>query len=410
MNLETFVLATPGDGATHMLTDFAPMARNAGANIWRDGAFIWGMCAEHVSGRWFDKHKALFNDQANRKKMNKDFQDYKNCTIYLLAKRGVLFAKMMDKWRGYGEAKLVEKFSSTWAHIPCARVEINHNALVPGGMPADNNGAESTNRWHKDFAKQMRYIGETYVHELAKWVHHKSVIDVAFGATLHQAVCSFKFHDAVLQMNTNPCSPVDIAFRSADGRFVITSQRFLNILERHPTQPKTAQAYINLVKSPMQGFVGQSQLSHVHQFLKGMHDPAAHCENRTFDQCVAWSTQFYIMTPIPEGNYLLGLFNRLTNSKMRLGVTYAQLLALGHDGLMSCSCSAFLHRAWCIHACVCAFKRKIIVGFPQNKDPTPRKRKGVGCAPVMKKVNWDHDYEVADDDMIADCVVIEVSD
>ena len=39
------------------------MARNAGANIWRDGAFIWGMCAEHVSGRWFDKHKALFNDQ-----------------------------------------------------------------------------------------------------------------------------------------------------------------------------------------------------------------------------------------------------------------------------------------------------------------------------------------------------------
>ena len=58
-------------------------------------------------------------------------------------------------FRGYGEAKLVEKFSSTWAHIPCTRVEINHNALVPGGMPADNNGAESTNRYNNHVAFQV---------------------------------------------------------------------------------------------------------------------------------------------------------------------------------------------------------------------------------------------------------------
>ena len=148
MNLETFVLATPGDGATHMLTVCVSplLSPPSPAKLslfsalrtlppWREMleltfgvmAHSFGGCVQSMSlvggltntkpystiryfRIWFIPQSAFINHprlslfltqlaQANRKKMNKDFQDYKNCTIYLLAKRGVLFAKMMDKWR-----------------------------------------------------------------------------------------------------------------------------------------------------------------------------------------------------------------------------------------------------------------------------------------------------------------------
>ena len=112
-----------------------------------------------------------------------------------------------------------------------------------------------------------------------------------------------------------------------------------------------------------------------------------------FDTCIEWSNKFYFLTPIPEGPYLLALFRRLQLSGMKLSLDYDSLVSLGASGLMSCSCSFFLHRAWCIHSCVCAFKRGIIVGYPENKDPT---RRGKGRPVSEKKLRkcWERDYEM----------------
>jgi hypothetical protein len=102
--------------------------------------------------------------------MTIDFERYKNCPSYLLVKSGLVFDKMMSKWvrqvifkynvdtifnmphisfyrqLSYGESATVKAFAAQWKDVVCTRVVINYVALVPGGMPCDNNGTEATNR------------------------------------------------------------------------------------------------------------------------------------------------------------------------------------------------------------------------------------------------------------------------
>jgi hypothetical protein len=42
-----------------IIKDFAPAQGLAGDRSWGSSGFLRGMCASHVSGRWFDKHKTL---------------------------------------------------------------------------------------------------------------------------------------------------------------------------------------------------------------------------------------------------------------------------------------------------------------------------------------------------------------
>lgn len=60
------------------------------------------MCSQHVSGRWFDKHKGLLVDtsQANKKRISADFVKLNNVTLYLLNTTHVAFDLMIQKWEG----------------------------------------------------------------------------------------------------------------------------------------------------------------------------------------------------------------------------------------------------------------------------------------------------------------------
>lgn len=80
--------------------------------------------------------------------MTADFEDMKNCPLYLLVKSGMLFEKMILHWMtDYKEVEKAQMFQAQWAGVDFARVVINHSALVPGGMPCDNNGTEATNKY-----------------------------------------------------------------------------------------------------------------------------------------------------------------------------------------------------------------------------------------------------------------------
>ena len=229
-------------------------------------------------------------------------------------------------------------------------------------------------RAHKDWALHTRFSGEDYIDELASWIEHKSVNDVNFGFQLNPEVCSKRFFMAVNDMLIDPISPLTICFaESGGGRVIITSQRHLNHLATTMIHPADVTAYKSKVTSVRSGFV-----SMIDEFLSAIRDPGV-CAAMDFDQCIRLSTAFYFLTPILDGPYLRGLFSRLINSKIALSVDYATLVLLGSKGLMSCSCSAFLHRAWCIHACVCAFKRRIIVKYPPNMDPASRDAKELPC-------------------------------
>jgi hypothetical protein len=234
-----------------------------------------------------------------------------------------------------------------------------------------------------------RFNAEEYIDELASWIEHKSINDVNFGFELNPAVCSKRFFLAVNDMLCHPISPLTICFGESGGdRIIITSQRRLNIISASMAADANAEAYRTKVAS-----VRGASCSLIDQFLSANQNPEV-CSAMDFDQCIALSTDFYFLTPITDGPYLRGLFSRLTNSKILLSVSYSTLVMLGPKGLMSCSCSAFLHRAWCIHACVCAFKRQIIVKYPPNMDPTSRDVKpGRPTSAKKQKVGWERDLE-----------------
>uniref|UniRef100_A0A7S2DNR4 SWIM-type domain-containing protein n=1 Tax=Octactis speculum TaxID=3111310 RepID=A0A7S2DNR4_9STRA len=346
------------------------------------------------------------NLQANKSKMNSDFEDYKNTPVYLLAKTGLLFEKMMAKWRNvYGEHELTGKFERQWQDVECTRVVINHIAEVPGGMPVDTNSVEVTHHVHKEHDNHIRFDGEEYVSRLSKWVHHKSANDMSFGLYLNLAVCSKRFFVAVRDMLEDDISPLTVCFGGSNGRLLCASQRTLNRLKVHPSAPTTAHdCCILLSTARPSNFVGVQAPSIVQSFVNGTEDPSLICSPLLFDECVAWGNSFYFLTPIPAGDYLRGLFDRLKNSGMKIDCSYEDLVLLGPNGLMSCSCSGYLHRAWCIHACVCAFVRGIICGYPMYKDPTPRdtSQRGRPCKNRPRKIRkipccpWEHDYESGD--------------
>lgn len=235
----------------------------------------------------------------------------------------------------------------------------------------------SSPRVHKDWAKHVLWDGEDYVDELAIFAGHKSVNDVTFGFGLNSAVCSNIFFLAVRDMIDAPISPLTVHFAGSGDRVLIASQRTLTDIAE-TTSTLTSVTDFRSAVFDRRG----AKPSMVEEFLSVNATPEVVCQDMSFDACIRFGTMFYFLAPIPDGEYLRGLFDRLTYSGMVMSVDYASLVALGPFGLMSCSCSCFLHRAWCIHACVCAFKRRIIQGYPANMDPLIR---GVGRPSNPKK-------------------------
>lgn len=228
---------------------------------------------------------------------------------------------------------------------------------------------------------------------------------MSFGLYLNMAVCSKRFFVSVRDMLEDDISPVTVCFRGSDGRILCASQRTLNSLKSHPMAPATVEEYAEILFKPRPGsFLGAEAPSIAQSFVNGTQDPRRICSPMDFDECVALGNSFYYLTPIPAGDYLRGLYHRLKNSGLKIDDSYDDLVQRGHNGLMSCSCSGYLHRAWCIHACVCAFKRNIIIGYPKYKDPTPRDtslrgRPSVNRPRKQRKIahtSWEHDYESAD--------------
>lgn len=269
-------------------------------------------------------------------------------------------------------------------------------------------------RSHKAWARHVRLDGEAYVDSLAAWISHKSANDVSFGACLNPHVCCMRFHLAVEEMVNTDISPLTVCFKERGGyRVVIASQGTINKL-RCRTGATAVASVEDAKRAVSVDVLPGKEKTMLKEFISICSNPSIMCASMDFDECVTWSTAFFYLTPIPDGAYLRGLYDRLKRSQMRIDMTYMDLVAMGPGGMMSCTCSAYLHRAWCIHACACAFKRKIITGYPQNKDPTPRAHsKKCAGRPVLKKqkVDWERNYEAADDlcDVEAEAVAVDVT-
>jgi len=280
----------------------------------------------------------------------------------------------------YNEATAAEHFSSSWREEKFTRSQINRQAVVSGGLPSDNNAVEATNHAHKDHAGHQRTAARSYFKELGNFIHDKSLLDTDFGSYLNPEGCSKLFFLAVSGMFTSEVSPLTVAFPCSGGRVVIASSFLLS----HSDFPEEHKTTATLAKK----FLGQKN-GWLQTWREISQNPHRHCSQRNFDECIDWAKSFHTLTPITHSSYLFNFHRRLVNSFKHPQHSMASsvmdlnaIVALGNRGLMACSCGKFLHRAWCIHSCVDAFKKGIITHYPPNMDPTNVACVGRGRPPI----------------------------
>ena len=102
-------------------------------------------------------------------------------------------------------------------------------------------------------------------------------------------------------------------------------------------------------------------------------DPAQYMKDVDwdFDEVLHWSRAFHILIPIIDGTYITMLVKRLKGDGDSIrGATLADGAGFGEKKFYHCTCSDYLHYAWCVHVCCKAFQDKLILRYPKNLDPT----------------------------------------
>jgi len=281
------------------------------------------------------------------------------------------------KWREtLGQPAFADKFASSWEGKNFTRIEMNSSAVVPGGIAADNNCLEAKNGSHKGYTGRHNTRGlsqsQLYIGQMADWIEHCSITDTEFGTFLNPDVHCNYHYTAVWKMLCAHISPLTIVFPESTGGIVIIASQFL--LNELAAQEVQIEETVVEYKKAARGWLKE---------YKAMVNSHKGIEGLTFDELcgvdkrkgtAGWARSFYFLTPIVDVLYLQNLYSRLHDSGLLL-MEFEDLQKLGIKGLMSCSCSKFLHRAWCIHSCVDAFKKKIIVGYPTQMDPSNQKPK-----------------------------------
>ena len=236
---------------------------------------------------------------------------------------------------------------------------------LPGGVQSDNNALEATNGVLKKFVVGVRLPASAYVPALGEWVEHKSVLDTSFVSGLHSEVHSRVFYKEVSAMDDAVISPVTVSFPATGtvGARWFTSEATLAILR--DTGLDTVAQYKKAASKSADPHESRGWLKQ-HQALRT--HPEVECADKDFDAIVEWCSAFYYLRPFPPGTRLLELHFRIKNSGVSI-IAYEDLLARGHAGIMLCGCPRFLQRAWCIHSCVDARKKKNHHRVPSRNEP-----------------------------------------
>ena len=280
-----------------------------------------------------------------------------------------------------GQVAFADKFVSSWRGSKFTRIEMNSLATVPGGIAADNNCLEAKNGAHKGYSGRHN-VGrglpqaQKYIGEMAKWVENCSINSTEFGELLNSDVHCMFHYNAVWKMWQAEISPLTIVFPQRGGRqtgiVIIASQFTLNSVRAEATMTvqgganqMTVAEYKEEVKERLKNFKAMVKNNTGVEPL----DFDELCGVNKKDHIAGRARDFYYLTPIVDEPYLLNLFSRLLNSGLQL-IDFEALQERGRVGIMSCSCSKFLHRAWCIHSCVDAMKKGIITGFSSQMDPS----------------------------------------
>jgi hypothetical protein len=379
------------------MTDYTLAASNAISKVWEEANYTEGMCNIHVFLRWIPKGEV--KDREVRTKMNVDFEKYKRCPFVLLVP--VLRAAMVIKWKKvYDVPGVADKWMKQWAPTKHTMVELNDQSFLEGGIPAHNNGCEGLNNGDKEYLDRRKPSAVSFVQDLANLLSDRSKGDLSFNGTLHRDVHNAKFykhcHEILEQSRAGEPTFLDVTFPFSSSplsipsdSMLVASTRFLDgALQAYPIPKKKGKRSrvaiaINTIKA-------NNLLS---DFKDLMICPESFATRLKFDQIVDWMWSFHLIKPIvfndeEDWNCIVQYLQMLQESGLQT-ITPEELHDLGPKGLVSCSCSNYLHCAWCKHSFCYAWKHGVVKGFPSRMDPTstmkniakplagaPRKSKG----------------------------------
>lgn len=203
-----------------------------------------------------------------------------------------------------------------------------------------------------------------------------------FGLRFNPEVCCGVFFGRVDKMAKATVSPLTVSWAASSGRVLCASLntiRSLRDLCAPPLEETAASFRKALTQRLPKTNDTDSTESWRQTYLNILKDPAATCKGMDFDMCYSWSISFYYLTPIVDEVYLLDLHTRLVHVGYEV-MDFNCLRALKSKGLMSCGCQTYLHRAFCVHCCADAVRKKIITGYPFD----PSRLTGRGPGAVVK--------------------------
>lgn len=358
-------------------------------------------CTFHASPSYWSKSKdnnALFkcsstNKAAKRAAMNGDFDALKNCPhVHMVP---FLHTELVAFWKhkkGRDEPDVASAWYATYYKSNLSRILLAENYGLRGGMPADNNVIERSNRTDKMCRNYKKKTPLGFIRDTATHLHAESCADLDFFGDLKPAVHCGEFMGHVWRTiianrdpDPTPCL-LNLQFQFASARngvpagsFLVPKYRFIALLCR--THQTNDVAQIRQLIAPRRGTARGEKPLEVYKSL--VRDPSAWLaalkeaegyESHTgFKKLQEWTTtKFCCMRPINAGkhyNAVWCLRTIILNSGYDV-IPMAAIVEKGNDGLVSCDCSTYLHYAWCYHACSIAMHRKIIIKFPPNMDPS----------------------------------------
>jgi hypothetical protein len=389
-----------------LMKDAAAAATNAAAKVWPDAEVHEAMCNSHANIRWFSNNAGKFNDgKANRKNSGKDIENgFKNLGHINLVE--VQKRKMIQKWKEqYKETVVADHWYESWGRSVITRVETNSEDLSPlrGGIPCDNNAVEGGNGSDKkalDFKKFSLFV---FLNEVStELVENASRLDVKYECPLKNACGKNGRNKSVFTMAYfEHCYSIDeldkagkptflsLQFSYTDdtndvprGSMLIAGEHCLNEMrhlgmEETSSDIKAARKYLSSTSRASPGWVKI--------FKNVVAYPEEVCGELSFDQISNWNKTFHIVRPIVPDNggpiekavrhYVQWLKTECGFPIMEVD----EILSKGKKGLVSCTCTDYMHCIFCKHSYLILKKRQIFLGYPERLDPFPVNRnRGAG--------------------------------
>jgi len=121
--------------------------------------------------------------------------------------------------------------------------------------------------------------------------------------------------------------------------------------------------------------VKQNAVDRLDDYRTLVRNPGNFCARRGFDVAAKAIRSFHFRAALDPTDdpklkdNICRMHEMLSFNGLQL-MDFNEIVGLGVNGLVSCTCHCYFIRGWCKHSCIYARQRGIVTAYPANKNPT----------------------------------------